>query len=270
MLYLVATPIGNLKEITHYALEILNNVEYILCEDTRTSKVLLNHYEVKKPLYSYHKFNEKSQSEQVIKDLKDGKDIALISDAGMPGISDPGNILINECINNNILYTVISGPSAFVNAFVMSGFQPPFTFIGFLPNKKSDAKKILDEYKSYKSVLIFYVAPHDVEETIKLLNSQLGDRRACVVREISKKFEEKTFITLSEGYNGVLKGEFVIVVEGNNENKQSDLSILDEVNLLIAKGVDKNTAIKQVAHGRGLKKNDVYQEILKSEKGTNL
>ena len=262
MLYIVATPIGNLKEITHYAVEILNNVEYILCEDTRTSKVLLNHYDIKKPLFSYHKFNEKSESEQIIRDLKNGKDIALISDAGMPGISDPGNILINECINNNILYTVISGPSAFVNAFVMSGFQPPFTFIGFLPNKKSDAKKLLIEYKDYKSVLIFYVAPHDVDDTIKLLNSQLGDRKACVVREISKKFEEKTFITLASGYNGVLKGEFVVVVEGCSEKKESDLTVIEEVNLLIASGLDKNTAIKQVAHNRGLKKNEVYQEFI--------
>ena len=262
MLYIVATPIGNLKEITYYAVDILNQVDYILCEDTRTSKVLLTHYEIKKPLFSYHKFNEKSEVNKITKDLQLGKDIALISDAGMPGISDPGNILINECINNNILYTVISGPSALINAFVMSGFQPPFTFIGFLPNKKSDAKKLIEDYKTYKSSLIFYVAPHDVNDTINMLYSVLGDRSACVVREISKKFEEKTFINLKDGYDGVLKGEFVIVVDGCKSIEISNLTILEEVNLLIAGGMDKNSAIKQVAHNRGLKKNDVYQEML--------
>ena len=263
MLYLVATPIGNLKEITHYAIEILNSVDYILCEDTRTSLVLLNHYDVKKPLYSYHKFNEKSEVDKIIRDLSNGKNIALISDAGMPGISDPGNILVNECINNDVEYTVISGPSALINAFVMSGMSTPFTFIGFLPNKKSEAKKVLEEYKNYKTSLIFYVAPHDLNDTISLLYKSLGNRKAVAVREISKKFEEKVFFTLEEGYPSVVKGEFVLIVEGNTEQTQSTLTVIEELNQLIASGVDKNTAIKQVAHNRELKKNDVYQEYLK-------
>jgi len=266
MLYIVATPIGNLKEITHYAIEILNSVDYIACEDTRTSMVLLNHYSIKKPLISYHKFNEKSECGKIISHLKNGKNIALISDAGMPGISDPGNILVNELIENNLEYTVVSGPSALINAFVMSGFPSPFTFVGFLPNKKSDAKKVLEEVKNYKSSLIFYVAPHDINDTLSVINSILGDRKAVVVREISKKFEEKIFINLAQGYNGVLKGEFVLVVEGATQETQNNLSIVEEIELLISCGLSKNDAIKQVAHNRNLKKNDVYQEYLNNEK----
>lgn len=266
MLYIVGTPIGNLKEITFYALEILNSVDYILCEDTRTSMVLLNHYEIKKPLKSYHKFNEKGEVEKIINDLQSGKNIALISDAGMPCISDPGNILVNECIKHDVEYTVISGASALINAFVLSGFQPPFTFVGFLPNKKSDAKKILGEYKDYKTTLIFYVAPHDINNTISDIYSMFGDRKACVVREISKKFEEKTFINLKDNYEGVVKGEFVLIVEGNTLQQSSTLTIIEELTELINGGVDKNDAIKQVAHNRNLKKNDVYQEYLKNSK----
>lgn len=266
MLYIVATPIGNLKEITHYALEILNSVDYIACEDTRTSMVLLNHYEIKKPLISYHKFNEKSECGKIIADLQAGKNIALISDAGMPGISDPGNILINELINNNLEYTVVSGASALINAFVMSGFPTPFTFVGFLPNKKSDAKKVLEEVKNYKSTLIFYVAPHDINDTLSVISSILGDRKAVVVREISKKFEEKIFINIAQGYSGVLKGEFVLVIEGATQEIQNNLSIIEEIQLLINSGISKNEAIKQVAHNRNLKKNDVYQEYLNNEK----
>ena len=266
MLYLVATPIGNLKEITYYAVETLQNVDLILCEDTRTSLVLLNHYDIKKPLQSYHKFNEKSEVDKIINELKKGKNIALISDAGMPGISDPGSILVNECIRQDIDYTVISGPSALINAFVMSGMSTPFTFIGFLPDKKSDAKKILQQYKEYKSTLIFYVAPHDLKETVSTIHSVLGNRKAVAVREISKKFEEKVFFNLAEGYDGVVKGEFVLIIEGNYEEKISDLTIIEELELLLNNGIDKNTAIKQVAHNRGLKKNDVYQEFLKNNK----
>ena len=262
MLYLVATPIGNLKEITHYALEILNSADYILCEDTRTSLTLLNHYDIKKPLFSYHKFNEKSEVERIVRDLQSGKNIALISDAGMPGISDPGNILVNECIRCDVPYTVVSGPSALINAFVMSGLSMPFTFIGFLPNKKSDAKKTLQEYKGYKSTLIFYVAPHDLNETIKLVYDILGDRKAVAVREISKKFEEKVFFNLKDGYNETIKGEFVLLIEGDSGDDTPNMTIEEELSHLLANGMDKNTAIKQVAHSRSLKKNDVYQQYL--------
>ena len=154
MLYLVATPIGNLKEITYRAVEILNTVDYIACEDTRTSKVLLDNYSINKPLKAYHKFNETKASEEIISDLQSGKDIALISDAGMPGISDPGNILVNKLKEHNLDYTVISGASALINAFVLSGYSTPFTFIGFLPDNNKKRTILLEGISKIKSTLI--------------------------------------------------------------------------------------------------------------------
>ncbi len=261
MLYLVATPIGNLKDFSFRAVETLNKVEYILCEDTRTSLTLLNHYEIKKPLYSYHKYNEKEKVDKIIEDLKAGKEIALISDAGMPGISDPGNILINECIKNDIEYTVIPGASAFVNAFVMSGFEPPFTFIGFLPNKKIEIENLLNPFKNIQTNLIFYISPHSLEKDLNNLYEILGDRDYVAVREISKKFEEKIFGNLKDGYLGLTKGEFVLIVKKPTEKVASDLSIEEEYSLLIKSGIDKNEAIKRVAKSRNLKKNDVYKRF---------
>lgn len=263
MIYFVGTPIGNLKEITNYAVEILNKVDYIACEDTRTSLTLLNAYEIKKPLVSYHKFNEKSMLNRLIEDQKNGKDVAVISDAGMPVISDPGNILVNELKNQNLPYTVVSGPSAFVNAFILSGYETPFTFIGFLPKKTSDAKKLLNEFKDINSTLIFYLSPHCIVSDINTILSVTNDREICVVREISKKFEEVTFSTLSQGYNGVVKGEFVLLVRANqNKETHFDLSLSDQVEQYMREGLDKNEAIKRTAKERGLKKDVVYKEVL--------
>ncbi len=266
MVYFVGTPIGNLKEITHYAVEILNSVDYIACEDTRTSMTLLNHYNIKKPLVSYHKFNEKSSLKKMIEDQVAGKNIAVISDAGMPCISDPGNILVNELIKNNLPYTVVSGPSAFVNAFILSGFPTPVTFIGFLPNKASDVKKMLNDFKDVRSTLIFYLSPHSILSDIKSIFSVMGNRDICVVREISKKFEEVSFSTLKEGYTGVVKGEFVLLIKPKEmEEKTFDLSISDQVKECINSGLSKNDAIKQVAKERGLKKDVVYKQVLKMQ-----
>lgn len=262
MLYIVGTPIGNLGEFSFRGIETLKSVSYIACEDTRTSLTLLKHYEIDKPLISYHKFNEKTMLAKLINDLKEGKDIALISDAGMPVISDPGNILINELIKEGVEYTVVSGPSAFVNAFILSGYEYPFTFIGFLPNKNSDIKKLLNAYKMSASTLIFYLAPHDLDKTFNVLLEHLGDREVCVTRELTKKFETIEFTTLSKGYQGVSKGEFVLVVKGVKEtNDFEDLSIKQHFEQYINSGMSKNDAIKQVAHDRKLKKDVVYKEI---------
>ena len=263
MLYIVATPIGNLKDITFRAVETLKMVDYIICEDTRTSLTLLNAYEIKKPLYSYHKFNEKEKVEKIIEDLKAGKEIALISDAGMPCVSDPGNILVNACIEHEIDYTCVSGASAVINAFVLSGYSAPFTFIGFLPEKKSEIKSLLDDYKNSKSTLIFYVSPHSLEKMITELYQNLGDREFTAVREISKKFEEVVAGTLKEGYKGVIKGEFVLLVKPCEEIKEFDLSIEEQLEKYISLGMEKNEAIKKVAKERGLKKNDVYKLTIK-------
>lgn len=260
MLYIVATPIGNLKEITYRAIEILNSVDYIACEDTRTSKVLLDNYDIHKPLKSYHKFNESKCSIDIINDLKNGKDVALISDAGMPGISDPGNILINNLIKENIPYTVVSGPSAFVNAFVLSGFDAPVTFVGFLPDNNTKRNDLLDGLSSAKSTLIFYCSPHSICDDLKLLHNALGDRKICVVREISKKFEEVTFSTLSEGYCGTVKGEFVVIVDkycGFDDNKSIDA----DLNALLKMGLTKSDASKVIAKIHNVKKNDIYKSL---------
>jgi len=267
MLYIVGTPIGNLSEVTYRAVEVLKSVDYIACEDTRTSSVFLKHYNINKPLVSYHKFNEKTMLPRLVKDLSSGKNIALISDAGMPGISDPGNMLINSLIAKGLDYTVISGPSAVINAFILSGYKTPFTFIGFLPDKKSELINALKEYRTYRTTLVFYVAPHDLHQTIDMINQIFGDRSICVVREISKKFEAVSFSTLEDGYNGSMKGEFVLLVEGYvGENKLlSSLTIENHILYYLRQGLTKEEAIKRVVKDRKIKKNEVYQVMIKLE-----
>lgn len=260
MLYIVATPIGNLQELTYRAEEIFNSVDYIACEDTRTSKVLLDNYNIHKPLVSYHKFNEVKSSGQILEDLKSGKDIAVISDAGMPGISDPGNILVNMCKEQGLEYTVVSGACALINAFVLSGYETPFTFVGFLPDNNTKRKKILDEISENNSTLIFYCSPHSLVNDIKLLYDNLGDREVCFVREISKKFEEVTFSTLSKGYQSTLKGEFVVLVR-RGEVKLVSENIDDKLNTLLNMGLSKTDASKVLAKITGVKKSDIYNKI---------
>lgn len=263
MLYLVATPIGNLKEITFRAVEVLSSVEYIACEDTRTSKVLLDEYNIHKPLVSYHKFNENESGEKIIKDLKLGKDIAVISDAGTPGISDPGNILVGLCKKENIDYTVISGPSALINAFVLSGYEAPFTFVGFLPDNNSKKSNLLAELQTLHTTLIFYCSPHSLVTDIKDLYNSFGDREVCFVREISKKFEEVSFSTLSKGYESILKGEFVVLVKSQGKENQSHDEIDKNLKTLLDMGLSKTDASKVIAKLTGQKKSDIYKDLLK-------
>lgn len=265
MLYIVGTPIGNLKDISYRAVEVLRSVDYIACEDTRTSKVLLDTYDIHCPLISHHKFNEKSSVGGIISDLKNGKNIALISDAGMPGISDPGTILVRECIANDVEYTVVPGACAVTTAFVLSGMDTPFTFIGFLPKKVGECKGVIERYKNYIGSLIFYVTQHSIEDDLKNLLAVLGDRKICVVRELTKKFESVYFSTLAKGYDGTLKGEFVLIVEGKdqNENTLNDLSIEEHYAHYVSLGMDKNEAIKKVAHDRKVKKDVVYKVVNK-------
>ena len=260
MLYLVGTPIGNLKEFNNYAVEILNNVDYILCEDTRTSSVLLNHYNIKKPLKSYHKFNEREMVGKVVADLTSGKNIAVVSDAGMPGISDPGNILVNAVKDAELEYTVISGPCALINAFILSGFSAPFSFIGFLPEKNKDTQNLLMQYKNVKGSLIFYVSCHNIDKDFKTLLEVFGDRNVCVVREITKLHEEKTFTTLKQGYNGDRRGEFVLILNNvEEENELNNLTVKEHLLHYINKGFSKQDAIKFVCSDRNLKKSEVYK-----------
>lgn len=259
MLYLVATPIGNLKELTFRAQEVLESVDYIACEDTRTSKVLLDNYNIHKTLVSYHKFNENKSGSAIVEDLEQGKNIAVISDAGMPGISDPGAILVRLCQERDIPYTVVSGASALVNAFILSGYETPFTFVGFLPDNNAKRRELLESMSSVESTLIFYCSPHSLQQDIQDMSLLLGDREVCFVREISKKFEEVTFSTLQEGYQSILKGEFVVLVRKKEKEKSAD-NIDSKLQVLLDMGLTRTEACKVLAKATGLKKNDIYKQ----------
>lgn len=263
--YFVGTPIGNLKDFSINQIETLKTVDTILCEDTRTSKTLLDKFEIKNRLLSFHKFNYKEMVPKVIERLLNGESFALISDAGMPVISDPGAEIIESLKENNISYTVIGGVSAFLNAFVISGFSYPFTFIGFLPSKKTEKEKLLLEFRNVKSTLIFYSSVHDINEDIQTLFESLGDRKICVARELTKLHEEVVFSTLKEGFNSTLKGEFVIVVEGYEE-LQDDFSLEEKLNYYITLGYNKKEAIKLVAKDKNMTKSEVYNYFVRKDK----
>lgn len=262
-LYLVATPIGNLEDMTFRAVNILKSVDLIYCEDKRVSSKLLRHYEISKPLNSYHDFNKEVKSEELINNLKNNMNIALISDAGYPLISDPGYYVIREAIAEGFNVVSIPGANAALSALVVSGIAPqPFMFYGFLDSKESKRRKELEELKNHKETMIFYESPHRINKTIATMYRVLGEREIVVARELTKKFEEiirgttKSLLDL-----GDIKGEIVVVVDGVKETYiESKLSILEEVDLYINEGMSSKDAIKQVAKNRKLTKNDVYQE----------
>lgn len=259
MLYFVATPIGNLKDITLRALEVLKNVDYIACEDTRHSLTLLNAYNIKKPLFSYHKFNEVSACEKIVDLLKEGKEIAVISDAGMPLICDPGATLTKRLIEENLPFTVVPGASAFTSALVLSGIgEGRFFFYGFLPEKRGEIQRELEALKELKVPLIFYCAPHDLQKTVGYLYEFLGERKAVAVREITKIHEERIEFNLSEGYSGEIKGEFVLIVHGNGEKKAFPDNIGEHLQVYLDQGLSKNEAIKRVAKDRNVHKSEIY------------
>ncbi|MGN0819330.1 MAG: 16S rRNA (cytidine(1402)-2'-O)-methyltransferase [Christensenellaceae bacterium] len=266
MVYFVATPIGNLKDMTYRAVETLNAVDVIACEDTRHSKVLLEAYDIRKPLVSCHKFNEKTVARKLADMAKEGKEIAVISDAGMPSVSDPGWELVKILIEEDIKYTVLPGACAFATAMVFSGYDTAnFAFIGFLPEKTAEKKKLLERYSALKCPLIFYTAPHDVDDTVKDLYKILGERKAVVVRELTKVYEQRVEINLKDGYTGEKRGEFVIIVEGNTALEDyENVSVTEQVKLY-EKTMSKMDAIKLVARERGLKKNDVYRQVIEQD-----
>jgi 16S rRNA (cytidine1402-2'-O)-methyltransferase len=261
MLYLVATPIGNLKDISLRALEVLKSVDEIACEDTRHSLTLLKAYEISKPLFSYHKFNERESGQKLIEKLKSGKNIALITDAGMPVVSDPGNILVNMLIENDLEYTVVPGACAFVSALALSGMDASkFCFLGFLPQKASERVEFLQKYKDLQATLIFYCAPHDVVKDVETLYSVLGERQAVAVKEITKLHERVERFNLKDGYPSEPKGEYVILVEaGKPQDLNKDLTNLELIEKYIAQGLDKKTALKKVAKERDIPKSELYK-----------
>lgn len=264
MLYFIATPIGNLKDISYRAVEVLGEVDIIACEDTRNSAKLLNHYNIKKRTIAYHKFNEQNSADGIIALLKQGKNIAVISDSGMPIISDPGSVLVDKLKLNNLPYTVIPGANAALCALILSGITcDKFTFIGFLPEHSRDKKKLLNEIKDIKTTLVLYVAPHNVMADALILFEHLGERKACFVNEITKLYEKTFNFVLGQQIDFEPRGEYVLIVEGaKTAQRDLSLSIEDQLKILLSDGMTKNDAIKTVAKENNMQKNSVYQIAL--------
>lgn len=266
-LYLVATPIGNLDEMTYRAIQVLNDVDLIAAEDTRNTIKLLNHFQIHTKLFSHHEHNIKQSLPKLIQFLNEGNDLALVSDAGYPAISDPGYELVVEAIKNNINVVPISGCNACLDALVVSGIVPqPFLFYGFLDHNDKKKKKELEQLKNHKETIVFYESPHRIEKTLTIMLQILGDRNIALCRELTKKHEEIIRGHISEvlGIIDELKGEMVIVVEGQQfidvEEIVYEQSIQEAVDEYIEKGMSTKDAIKEIAKQRNLNKNEVYKE----------
>lgn len=262
MVYFIATPIGNLKDVTYRAIETLQNCDIIFCEDTRHSLKFLTAYGIKKPLKSCHKFNEKKAAEDIIAEAKSGKEVGIISDAGMPVISDPGNVVARELKGADISYTVVPGANAFLSALILSAFSSErFAFLGFLPEKKGEKREFLQRYKDTDLTLCFHVAPQDMAGDIAEMYSVFGSRKACAVREITKLHEEAAYFDLRDGYNGETRGEFVVIVEGakDMQNPLCSLSEPEHIRHYLNAGYDKKEAVKLAAKDRGISKSEMYK-----------
>lgn len=274
-LYLVATPIGNLEDITLRALRVLKEADLIAAEDTRQTLKLLNHFEIKNTLVSYHEHNKMEKGYSLIRQLLEGKDIALVSDAGSPGISDPGEELVRLAAEQGITVTMVPGPAAVVAGLVLSGLPSGrFSFEGFLPMNNKVRSERLQSIKDETRTLVFYEAPHKLLHTLRDLRTVFGNRRIALARELTKKFEEIVRCTLDEAIDKydkeAPKGEFVLVVDGENEKllKEAKMSSWDEISLeehvrkYTDSGLNRKEALKKVADDRGMSKRDVYNSLL--------
>lgn len=272
-LYICATPIGNLEDITLRTLKVLEEVDVIAAEDTRRTIRLLNHYGISKPLMSYHEHNKLSKGGEIMAKLLEGQSIALVSDAGMPGISDPGEDAVRLAIESGIEVEVLPGPSAFVTALVGSGLPTGrFLFFGFLSRDKKERRAQLEELRYEKATVIFYEAPHRLLNTLSDMLEGLGNRKVCISRELTKLHEEHIRSTLETAVEHFSKnhprGEFVLIVDGSKEEKKIEEDFTEEMShreyveyLMDSQGMDKKEAIKTVAKKRGIAKNDVYREV---------
>ena len=277
-LYICATPIGNLEDITLRTLRVLKEVDLIAAEDTRNSIKLLNHFDIKTPMTSYHEYNKYDKAKVLVEKLLSGMDIALITDAGTPAISDPGQELVKQCHEAGVMVTSLPGPSAFVTALTISGQETRrFCFEAFLPYDKKERTAILEELKKETRTIILYEAPHKLKKTLNDLFEVLGNRSISICRELTKKHETNLRTTLQ---NAIIyyeteepRGEYVLVIEGADKNKLKeenlqpllDLSIQDHMNVYLDQGMDKKMAMKAVAKDRGVGKRDIYQALLESE-----
>lgn len=265
MVSFIATPIGNLKDITLRALDALKAADVIFCEDTRHTLKLLSAYDIKKQLFACHKFNEREAAEKILAFSKEGKEVAIVSDAGMPVISDPGNKICRYLREADEAYTVLPGACAFVCALVLSALPADrFTFVGFLPDKTKERRAVLTRYKNYTDTLIFHAAPQDVEGYIAEMYAVFGERHACLVREITKIHEESIPFLLSEGVQGEKRGEYVLLVEGAPEKEcaLNELSPREHVIYYMEQGLDKKEALKRAAQDRNVSKSELYKEVL--------
>ena len=276
MLYICGTPIGNLEDMTYRVVRVLSEVDLIAAEDTRQSVKLLNHFDIKTPLTSYYEHNKDVKGPQLIKLLQEGKDIALVTDAGMPGISDSGEDLIKLCYENNVPVTVVPGPTAVVTALVLSGLNSrSYIFEGFLPRNKKQRAEVLERLVDESRTTVFYEAPHHLVDTLDSIYKTVGDRNIAVARELTKKHE-----TVNRGAVGEVleyfkenepKGEFVLVLEGKDKEKIKEdkiasfeeMTIEEHFNMYIEQGMSEKDAMKQVAKDRGIGKRDVYAYIKK-------
>lgn len=274
-LYLIPTPIGNLEDMTFRAIRILKEVDYIAAEDTRNSKKLCNHFEITTPLISYHEHNKEKVGSKIVEDVKKGMKVGLVSDAGMPCISDPGYELVNLCLDEGIRVVPLPGANAALTSLISSGLPTDsFLYIGFLPRQKKDKKKHLELLKGQRSTVLLYESPHRLKETLQSISEVLGNRKIVLCRELTKKFEEFLRGTVSDAIewavNEEIRGEFVVVLEGASEeevaNHQGEswwesLSINEHVDWYInEKDESSKEAIKLVAKDRALHKRDVYAE----------
>lgn len=268
-LYIVGTPIGNLSDFSPRAIQTLSDVDFIAAEDTRVTMKLLNHFEIKKELISCFEHNERSRSEYICVRIEKGENCALVTDAGMPAISDPGEVLVRECAERGIQVLAVPGPTAFATALALSGLPTGrFTFEGFLSVTKKSRKEHLEEIVNEKRTMIFYEAPHKLSATLKDLYSYLGDRRIAIVREITKIYEETIRTTLKEAAEKyskeALKGEIVLIIEGATIEKETK-TIDDAFSLaesLVENGESVSEAAKKAAAMTGFKKSEIYKKLI--------
>lgn len=273
ILYIVATPIGNLEDITLRAINVLENVDLIAAEDTRHTLKLLNHLKISKPMVSYHRHNERLRVDVLLKELKDGKDIALVSDAGTPGICDPGEEIIKKCIEEKIKVIPIPGACAMINALIASGIDTSeFTFWGFLPLNKKNRKNKLEEIKNSNKTIILYEAPHKLKNTLNDLKDILKDRQVVIAREITKIHEEYIRGTVDEIFKIVdnLKGEMILIIDKNEniikeEDDLNNLTLEEHYEFYKNQGLEKKEIIKKIAKDRNVNKNEIYKMFINKE-----
>ncbi len=274
-LYLVATPIGNMEDMTYRGVRILSEVDLIACEDTRTSRKLLDHFDIHTPTTSYHEFNKIEKAPALLRALDEGKDVALISDAGSPGISDPGEELVAMCYGEGYNVSAIPGATASVVALTSSGQKTRrFAFEAFLPKDKKERRRVLEEMERETRTLIVYEAPHRLKETLKELNQALGNRSITICRELTKKFEEHRKTTIEEAMayyeQNDPRGEYVLIIAGKTKEEVAaeetarweELSIEEHMQHYLDEGLDKKEAMKAVAKDRGVSKRDIYNALL--------